>query len=146
MRRVRGAVLVVLLVGACSDAAPNAPAPGGSSVTAPGELPAIAQVWFGSAFDPATFALTDKTTAAKKGAPLVAIGHLNAAKSPEEVSVDISTGGSVVKTLPVAAGPSGPSEIYGVDLTVAKLGAGTYIISFVDKSGRVLASKTIRVQ
>jgi hypothetical protein len=142
MRRAFVALVFGLVASACGDAGPPAGGGGANVTTA---VPPISVVWFGSAFDPATFALTDKTGAVKQGAPLVAVGHLFAARDPDGVSVQISTGGSVRQTLPVAVGPGGPQDVYGADLTSASLGPATYIVSFVDKRGSVLASGNLNV-
>ena len=143
MRRALGALLIILSLAACSEPPPNAPASGGTTVTGPGELPPISAVWFGTAFDPATMALTDKAATFKAGTPLVAIGTLFSARPPEELSVTIETGGSVRKTLPVA--PGGTGNTFGVDLTSASLGPGSYLVSFKDKAAKSLASASVTI-
>lgn len=134
-------IAIVVMVAACGDSGGGAP--GGGNVTT--GVPPASVVWFGTAFDPASFALTDKAGAFKQGTPIVAVGHLFNAREPDGLSVQISTSGSVRHTLPVAAGPTGPSEVYGADLTPANLGPATYIVSFVDKRGSVLASGNLNV-
>lgn len=143
MRRALGALLIILSLAACSEAPANAPASGGTTVTGPGELPPISAVWFGTAFDPASMALTDKASTFKAGTPLVAIGTLFSARPPEELSVTIETGGSIRQTLPVA--PGGTGNTFGVDLTGANLGPGSYLISFKDKAQKSLASASVTI-
>jgi hypothetical protein len=141
MRRALGAVLIALLVVGCGESAPGGG--GGGNVT--GDLPPLSVVWFGSAFDPSTFALTDKTASVKQGSPLVAVAKLFAPRPAEEVQVWISTGGSVRQRLPIAPGPTGTIEAAGADLTSLNLGPATYIVSFVDKKGTILASGNLNV-
>jgi hypothetical protein len=145
MRRAVAALLTVMLVAACgSSAAPNVPASGGTTVTAPGEVPPITQVWFGTAFDPATMALTDRGTTFKAGSPLVAIATLLSNRAPEELTVTIEYLGSVRKTLPVT-GAVGATV--GVDLTPAGLGPGSYLISFKSTANqKSLASAAVTLQ
>jgi hypothetical protein len=143
MRRAFGALLIILAVVACSEAPANAPASGGTTVTGPGELPPISQVWFGTAFDPASLALTDRASTFKAGTPVVAIGTLFTPRPAEEVSVTIETGGSIRQTLPVAPGGSGST--FGVDLSGAGLGPGSYLISFKDKAQKTLASASVTI-
>jgi hypothetical protein len=140
MRRAFAAVLTLLLAIGCSSPPAAVPASGGTTVTRPGELPPISAVWFGTAFDPATLALTDKASTFKAGTPLVALGTLLTPRAPEEMSVTIETGGSIRKTLPVAAAVG---NTLAVDLTQAALGPGPYLISFKDKSGKNLASSSV---
>lgn len=143
MRRAFAALMIVLVVAACGDSG-GAPAGSGAG-TVTTALPPLSVAWFGSAFDPTTFALTDKTGTVKQGAPVVAVGHLFSAHDASTVSVQLSTGGNVIATLPVAAGAGGTTDTLGADLTPANLGPATYIVSFVDKRGSVLASGNLNV-
>lgn len=138
MRWAIGALAIALVVAACGDSGPPA---GGANVTT--DKPPIAAVWFGTAFDPTTLALTDKGSGFKAGSPIVAIGTLFAARPAEEVSVKIETSGNVRATIPVA--PGGVGNTYGADLTTANLGAGSYLISFIDKTGKSLASSSFTI-
>lgn len=142
MRRAFGAVLTMLLAIGCSSPPAAVPASGGTTVTGPGEYPPITAVWFGTAFDPTTLALTDKASTFKAGTPVVAIGTLLTPRAPEEISVTIETGGSVRRTLPVAAAAG---NTLAVDLTPAALGPGPYLISFKDKAGKNLASASVTI-
>ena len=139
MKRAFGALVVALLVVACGDPAPAGG--GGANVTT--DKPSVSAVWFGTAFDPASLALTDKGSSFKAGTPIVAIGTLLATRAPEEMSVKIETSGNVRATLPVAAVAVG--NTLAVDLTAANLGPGSYLVSFVDKAGKALASASFNV-
>jgi hypothetical protein len=142
MRRAFAALLTMMLAIACASPPAAVPASGGTTVTGPGELPSISAVWFGTAFDPATLALTDRANTFKAGTPVVAIGTLLAPRAQEELSVTIETGGSVRQTLPIAAGTG---NTYAVDLTPAGLGPGPYLISFEDSTGKSLASASVTI-
>lgn len=134
MMRAIAALLIALVVVACGDAGP--PAAGGANVTT--DKPPITAVWFGTAVDPASLALTDRATSFKAGSPIVAIGTLLSARSAEELSVKIETSGNVRATLPVI--PGGVGATFGAELTSANLGPGSYLVSFIDKAGKALAS------
>jgi hypothetical protein len=139
MKRAFGALMVALVVAACGDPAPAGG--GGANVTT--AKPPVSAVWFGTAFDPTSLALTDKGNSFKAGTPTVAIGTLLSARPPEEMSVKVETSGNVRATLPVA--PVGVGNTLAVDLTSANLGPGSYLISFVDKTGKALASASFNV-
>jgi hypothetical protein len=142
MRRAFGAVLTLVLVTACSSPPAAVPASGGTTVTGPGELPSISAVWFGTAIDPATLALTDKASTFKAGTPLVAIGTLLAPRAQEEMSVTVETGGTVRHTVPVTAGVG---NTYAADLTPLNLGPGHYLIEFEDSTRKSLASASVTI-
>ena len=144
MRSALGAVCIALLVLGCGDAAPAGGGGGGGGGVSAG-VPPLAVVWFGSAYDPASFAVTDKTSDVKRGSPVVAVGRLFTARAAEEVSAKVSAGGTVITTLPIAPGASGTIEVAAVDLTPANLGPATYIVSFVDKKGTQLASGKLNI-
>jgi hypothetical protein len=73
---------------------------------------------------------------------MFASGQLFSSRNAEDVSVTISTGGSIRQTIPPAGGAG---SVFAVDLSGAGLGPATYIISFVDKKGTILASGNLNV-
>jgi hypothetical protein len=137
MRRAFGVLLFALVLASCGDSGGAAPV--GSNVTT--GLPPASAVWFGTAFDPASLALTDKGNTFKAGSPIVAIGTLIAPRAPDQMQVQVEAGGSVKAKLPVAPGSVG--NTYAVDLTPGNLGAGTYLVMFVDAGHKSLASSSI---
>lgn len=145
MKWALGAVCIALLVLGCGDAAPAGGGGGGGGGGVSAGVPPLSVVWFGSAFDPASFAVTDKTSDVKQGSPVVAVGKLFTARPAEEISVRISAGGNVRQTLPLAPGTTGTIEVAAADLTAANLGPATYIVSFVDKKGTVLAAGKLNI-
>ena len=137
MRRAFGVLLFALVVAGCGSSGGAAPV--GSNVTT--GLPPASAVWFGTAFDPTSLALSDKANTFKAGSPTVAIGTLIAPRSPDQVQVQVEAGGSVKASLPVAAGSVGST--FAADLTPAHLGPGTYLVMFVDAAHKSLASSSI---
>jgi hypothetical protein len=137
MRRALGVLLVLLVVAGCGGGGG-----GGGGGGEPGEVPPLSKVLFGTGYDPGNFGVTGRTTQFKAGTPTFASGQLFGARNPEDVSVTISTGGSVRKTLPPTGGAG---SVYAVDLSGAGLGPATYIISFVDKKGTILASGNLNI-
>jgi hypothetical protein len=143
MSRAFAALLTMVLAVACSSAPANVPASGGTTVTGPGELPPVTAVWFGTAFDPTTMALTDRGMTFKVGTPLVAIATTLTPRAPEDLGVTIETNGNIRQTLKVAPGVVGSTV--GVDLTAANLPPGSYLITFKDKAKKSLASASVTV-
>lgn len=141
MRRALALLILIVVAAGCGGSAPGGGGGGGGG----GEFPPLSVAWFGTAFDPSSFALQGRATGLKQGTPIVAVGTLFSSRPPEDMSVTISIGGSVRKTVPVAAGAPSPSSTYAADLTPAALGPGTYIVSFVDKKGTILASGNLNV-
>ena len=144
MRALRAIVLAVataLLIGCSGSGSP--PPAGGGGGGGTGELPPVGSVWFGSAFDPASLAVTGKATSLKAGTPMIAVGHFLQPKPPEDMTVTVSKQQSILHRLPVTGG--GPAKAFGIDLSPQKLDAGNYVITFVDKNRRTLAAGTLVV-
>ena len=91
------AVVAVMVVGcgggggAPANAAPSAP---GQGAVTNGEIPAGSTVGFGSAYDPTTYAVADKSTKAKVGAPIVAVGRALAPVDGTGVTIEIKLNGT----------------------------------------------------
>jgi hypothetical protein len=144
MRALRAFLLAVAaaLVIGCSGSGSPPPAGGGGG-GGTGQLPPVGTVWFGSAFDPASLAVTGRTTSLKAGSPIVAVGHFLQPKPPEDMTVTVSKQQSILHRLPVTG--SGPAKAFGIDLSAQKLDAGNYLITFVDKNRRTLAAGNLVV-
>jgi hypothetical protein len=138
MRRALGVLFVILVVAGCGGADGG----GGGGGGEPGEVPPLSKVLFGTGYDPGNFGVTGRATQFKAGTPTFASGQLFSARNAEDVKVTISTGGNIIKTLPTTGGAG---SVYAVDLSGAGLGPATYIISFVDKKGTILASGNLNV-
>ena len=135
------AVAAALVIG-CSGSG-SAPPAGGGGGGGTGQLPPVGSVWFGSAFDPATLAVSDRATSLKAGSPMVAVGHFLQPKPPEDMTVTVSKQQSILHRLPITA--AGPGKAFGIDLSAQKLDAGNYVVTFVDKNRRTLAAGTLVV-
>ncbi len=114
MRRALGVLLVILVVAGCGGADG-----GGGGGGEPGELPPLSKVLFGTGYDPANFGVTGRATSLKAGTPMFASGQLFSSRNAEDVSVTISTGGSIRQTVPPVGGAG---SAFAVDLSGAGLG------------------------
>jgi hypothetical protein len=122
---------------------------GGGSGGAPvanGAVPPGSSVYFGSAYDPTTFAVADRTTKAKAGAPLVAVGKALAPVDGSDIKLSLTLNGSAKPLRPPDSmdNPSSAS-FFASDLSKDNLTPGTWIVSFVNGNGRVIASGFLSV-
>jgi hypothetical protein len=145
MRALRAFVLAVVTASVigCSGSGSPPPGGGGGGGGGTGQLPPVGSVWFGSAFDPATLAVSDRATSLKTGSPMAAVGHFLQPKPPEDMTVTVSKQQSILHRLPVTG--SGPAKAFGIDLTAQELDPGNYVVTFVDKNRRTLAAGTLVV-
>jgi hypothetical protein len=147
MRRLVAVLVLAAVVSACGGGA--APAGGGgggagASGAAPvtnGAVPPGSAVFFGSAYDPTTFAVADKTTRAKAGTPIVAVGKALAPVDGTGVKIEIKLN-ATAKPLRAPDAMDNPTSasFFASDLSKDGLTVGTWIVSFVNPSGRVIAS------
>ena len=93
------AAVAALVIG-CSGSGSQPPGGGGGGGGGTGQLPPVGSVWFGSAFDPASLAVTDRATSLKAGTPMVAVGHFLQPKPPEDMTVTVSKQQSILHRLP----------------------------------------------
>ena len=152
MRRALGVLFIAALLAACGDSGGGGGGGGNEGATGivggPGKteeqaLPPVTSVWFGTAYDSATMYIYDRAQSFKKGSPLVAVATLLTPREPSDLKVTIETNGSVMATLPPSPGGTGTS--YGVDLTPQKFPPGGYLISFLSKEGKSLASSSVTI-
>jgi hypothetical protein len=146
LARALAILVTVLALAACgggSSGGNNAPqqSAAGAAPVANGVVPPGSSVYFGSAYDPATFAVADKSSRIKKGSPVVAVGRALAAVDPTGVKVRIESDGQP-KPLRPPTTMDNPSSatLFASDLTADALGPGTWIVSYLDSEGRTLAS------
>jgi hypothetical protein len=103
-------------------------------------------VFFGSAYDPSTFAVADKTTEIKPGDKVVAVGKALAPVDGTGVKLELKLN---AKAKPLRAPDTmdnpATASFFGSDLSADGLTAGTWIVSFVNPEGRVLASGFLTV-
>jgi len=153
MPRVLAILLVslALVTAACggggSGGGGAAASAAGAAPVADGDIPPGSTVFFGSAYDPATFAVADKTGKIAQGqTPIVAVGKSLAPVDGTGVQVQIKAGGKP-KPLraPVAMDNPANASFFATDLSGDNLTPGTWIVSFVNPEGRVLASGFLSV-
>jgi hypothetical protein len=116
-----------------------------ASIEAPsvvGELPGIGNVLFGASYDPTTLGVEGPVTNVKQGtAPLVAVGRTLAPLDPAGVTIQIGQGGSGKKPRPIdASDKPAEAQLFAADISKDNLKPGTWIVSFLGKSGRIIAS------
>jgi hypothetical protein len=128
-----------------AGASAAASVPGGATVTN-GDTPPGSTVFFGSAYDPSTFAVADKTTKVKPGDKVVAVGKALAPVDGTGVMLELKLNGKAKpKRAPDAMDNPASASFFGSDLSGDGLTAGTWIVSFVNAQGRVLASGFLSV-
>jgi len=129
--------------GAAASAAASVP---GAAAVTNGDTPPGSTVFFGSAYDPSTFAVADKTTKIKAGDKVVAVGKALAPVDGAGVKLELKLSGKA-KPLraPDAMDNPATASFFGSDLSADGLTAGTWIVAFVNAQGRVLASGFLSV-
>ena len=124
----------------------GASAPAGAGTVTGGEIPAGSTVFFGSAYDATTFAVADKTGKIKQGATVVAVGKALAPVDGTGVKLKLEAGGQARPTrAPDAIDNPASATFFASNLTGDNLTPGTWIVSFVNPPGRVLASGFLSV-
>ncbi len=118
----------------------------GAAPVANGQLPIGSNVIFGSAYDPTTFAVADKTGKVKVGATVVAVGKALAPVDPTGVVVKIEANGKAKPPrAPAAMDNPTSASFFATDLSGDGFTPGTWIVSFVNAEGRILASGFLSV-
>lgn len=110
---------------------------------AAGNIPPAGEIWFGTSFDPTTFAISGKTSSARVGSTPVMVAQLTRAVTSGQVNVRISWNGQVIANQNVSIqGTSG--ELLGSSIGPFQF-AGTYLYELTDLGGNRLASGTLTV-
>ena len=119
----------------------------GAAPVANGDIPPGSTVFFGSAYDPSSFAVADKTGKIAQGqTPIVAVGKALAPVDGTGVQVQITEGGkSKPLRAPDALDNPASASFFATDLSGDNLTPGTWIVQFVNPEGRVLASGFLSV-
>jgi hypothetical protein len=135
-------VIGVLVVAAAIGVVIAAGSPSSGTVQ-PGNQPPAGTIWFGSSFDPTTFAISGRTSSISVGSPISGVAHLTRSMAGSELSIRVELNGAVIAT--VKTGWSGSGDIWGFT-PVAPTIAGTWTYQLVDVGGNVLASGALTVQ
>jgi hypothetical protein len=158
MRRILGVLVLVAVVGACggggtpqgggeqSSGAGGAAAGGAAAGGVNPNVPPGSSVYFGTGYDPSTFAVTGKTTNAKAGTPIVAVGKSLAPTDGSGVKLQLSLNGSAKPArAPDAMDNPSSASFFASDLSKDNLTPGTWIVSFTNTEGRIVASGFLTV-
>jgi hypothetical protein len=113
-----------------------------SSAGTAGNIPPTGQIWFGSSFDPSTFALSGITTTARTGSTVALVALLPRSISSGTANMRVSLNGTLVVNQAVTM--TGSGELFGTTAGPFTI-PGTYKYELVDLGGNVLASGTLTV-
>jgi hypothetical protein len=153
MRRILAVLVLGAVLAGCGPVA-GQPAGGGGggggasggAPVANGAVPPGSSVYFGSAYDPATYAVADRSTKAKVGAPIVAVGKALAPVDGSQIKLQLTLNGQSKPLRPPDAMDNPTStSFFASDLTKDNLTPGTWIVSFINASNRVIASGFLSV-
>jgi hypothetical protein len=150
MPRILAVFVLAAALGGCggggAPADANGGGGGGAAPAANGAVPPGSNVYFGSAYDPASFAVADKSTKAKVGAPIVAVGKALAPVDGSDIKLQLTLNGSSKPLRPPDAMDNPTSaSFFASDLTKDNLTPGTWIVSFINGNNRVIASGFLSV-
>jgi hypothetical protein len=124
-------------------AAASGPGAGGGTN---GDTPTSGAVYFGSAYDPATFAVTGRTTTIKAGATVVAVGKTLTRVDGTGIQLQLTSSGRSRAPRPPDAMDNPTSVSFlASDLTSDNLTPGTWTVSFLSANNRILASGFLTV-
>jgi hypothetical protein len=115
---------------------------GSGSISA--DIPPVGQIWFGTGFDPTTFALSGKSDDAPTGRTVAMVAHLAAPVSSGQANVRIELGGTTMadNALQLSGTPAG--DVVG--FTLAFPIAGSYRVTVTDAGGAALATGVVIAQ
>lgn len=106
-------------------------------------VPPAGSIWFGTSFDPTSFAITGQATSFASGSQIAAVAHLT--KQGAGHVVIYLTAGST--RLPEGSGDlSGSNDLLADVLNgLGALPAGTYSITVEDQGGNTLSSGSLTI-
>ncbi len=114
----------------------RAPGPGVDSAN----IPPAGTVWFGSSFDPKTFAISDRLTTVTANQGFSFVAHLSRTIDASELAIRTSWNGQLVASVAVSAKGSGDAWGFSPGPLFA---AGEWKYDLTDIGGNVLATGTI---
>ena len=143
INRVLGIVIIVTVLGAAGytvlqllgvpAATPSAPG------LAPADLPPVGQIWFGTSFDPTTFAVSGRATTFTSGTTVALVAHSPRSIGSGEGNLRITLDGQTINNSALQI--AGEGELYGVTYPLPV--PGTYTFAITDLGGNVLASGSV---
>ena len=136
MRALILAVVAALVLVGCGN---------GGVTVANQDIPPAGTMWFGTAYDVSSFALTDRSDTFPAGQQIAVVAHMSSPPGNERVSLYMSLGG--IQT------PVGYTDFSGqLDLMAELLPAiyfttpGQYPLQAKDAGGNVLSSATLTIR
>lgn len=132
----RAALAVLLgtafLLSACSSAA----APAAARV----DIPPVGVIWFGSSFDPQTFAISSRLTTVTAHQAFSFVAHLPGVMEATKLAIRTSFNDQLVATTPVNA--TGSGDLWGFS-PGPLFAAGEWKYDLTDIGGNILATGTL---
>ncbi len=132
-------VIILVLVLAWQQGLLSSLTSGGGSA---GNIPPTGQMWFGTSFDPNTFAVSGRTSTTTKGTTVAAVATLPRSVSSGDINMRVSLDGTVIGVQQISM--TGSGELFGVTLGPYFVG-GAYKYDILDLGGNVLASGSLTV-
>ena len=105
--------------------------------------PDIGQIWFGTSYDPTTFALANRSDGQSAAGQVAYVAHLNRASRGEIVSTQITTEAG---PLTFGSGNLTSGSVFMAGLLPALGSPGTYEVRIIDSGGNILASDPLTVR
>lgn len=106
-------------------------------------IPPVGEVWFGSAYDPDTHAIRERTDSLAVGAPMALVTQLGDPIPAAQLMLRLSLDGEVFQHDPVQA--RGEGSLWGFGPTTTPDSPGTLTADFTDLDGRVLATGEVEI-
>lgn len=108
------------------------------------EIPPTGELWFGSDFDQASFAMIGRSASARTGDTLAVVAHLTRAIGTGEASVVVRLGGTIMAVHALNLPGSGVGDIVG--WTFVPPVAGEYRVAVTAPDGAILATGQLVAQ
>jgi hypothetical protein len=115
---------------------------GSGSISA--DIPPVGQIWFGTGFDPTTFALSGKSDQAPTGRTVAMVAHLATPVSSGQANVRIELDGTTMADNTLQLSGTSAGDVVG--FTLAFPIAGTYRVTVTDVGGAALATGVVVAQ
>ena len=116
----------------------------GGSESISADIPPAGQVWFGTGFDPSTFALSGRSDHAPTGRTVAMVAHLAAPVSSGQANVRIELDGTTMADNALQLSGTAAGDVVG--FTLAFPIAGSYRVTVTDVGGAALATGVVIAQ
>jgi hypothetical protein len=133
-------LIVLAIIAGAAALLSGGRAPSLGAATTPQGVPPIGSIWFGSSFDPRTFALSDRAERVREHQGFSLVAHLSRVTQGNSLKLLAWWEGKVVTTTAVT--DERTADVWGFALGPV-LNPGRWIYDLTDASGNVLASGSI---